>query len=228
MTPHRAEFVGLGRWGTRPLKPPACVRPPGGCPRNRQPLQPPTRPMRPLPWWRCGVGPPLHDASGGLRSSALSLPPRWPSPRGAGRANWRPPPPAGHHDIPDRVRAVAAPPVPPCRGRVDGGAKPPPGTPTCPGVRSRASKVHVLVDAPLSSVSGERPARHEQEVPVPLQEPTPPPGSSQSVMYLNGARGAPPSWWPPRGSDMVIAAWPRQPRHVQAHNKRPEKHTKRG
>ena len=32
---------------------------------------------------------------------------------------------------------------------------------------------------------------------------------------------------PPRGRDMVIAAWLRQPHHVQAHNKRPENHTKK-
>ena len=32
---------------------------------------------------------------------------------------------------------------------------------------------------------------------------------------------------PPPGRDMVIAAWLRQPRHVQAHNKRREKHMNR-
>ena len=175
MTPRRAEFVGAGRWGTLPLQPPACLRPSGGCPRNRQPVQPPTRPMRPLPWRRCGVGPPLRDAGGGLRSSALSLPPRWPSPRGAGRASWRPPPAARHPDIPDRVRAVAAAPMPPRRGRPMGGQDRAPVPQDAQGVRSRASRVHALVDAPLSIVSGERPARHEREGPVPLQKPTPPP-----------------------------------------------------
>ena len=33
---------------------------------------------------------------------------------------------------------------------------------------------------------------------------------------------------PPRGRDMVIAVWLKEPRHVQVHNKRPEKHIKRG
>ena len=84
-----------------PLSSPAPQMSPDGCPRTRQPVRPLMRPVRPLPWRRCGVSPLLRGVGGGSRPPASPMPLEWPLSRGAGRASGRPLRPVGLHDAPD-------------------------------------------------------------------------------------------------------------------------------